>query len=120
MGLACSANSSQVDLSAIIREDVDVVTYQYFCDDDGPTEVNRPMGTAPGRVPCPVCDEPARRVFSGPMLSLGDQNARRLIESTEATSDRPPVVTAIPSAGRRRPRQPMAPANPLLQKLPRP
>ena len=117
---ACIAGSSAVDLGSTIREDVDVVTYQYFCDDDGPTEVSRPMGTAPGCVACPVCDEPARRVFSGPMVSRGDQNARRLIESTEATSDRPQVVTEIPSAGRRRPGQPMAPPNPLLQKLPRP
>ena len=96
-----------------------MVTYQYFCDDDGPTEVNCSMGTAPNWTPCPVCNETARRVFSGPMVALGDQNARRLIESTEATSDRPEVVTAIPPTGAR-PRQRTTAPNPLLRRLPRP
>lgn len=96
-----------------------MVTYQYRCDEHGPTDVNRPMGTAPARSPCPVCTEPARRVFATPMIARGDHNARRLIESTEATSDRPDVVTAVPPTSRRLPRHPTALANPLLRKLPR-
>ncbi len=101
------------------REEPAVVTYQYTCDVDGPTEVGLPMGTATATIPCPVCDEPARRVFSGPMLSTADQRVVGLLDRTGATSDTPEVVTSIPAAGRRR-RQPTAPPDPRLQKLPRP
>lgn len=96
-----------------------MVTYQFTCDEDGPTEVSLPMGTAPGSLPCPRCGGSARRVFSSPMVSHGSQRAMRIIDSTKATSDRPQVVTSIPAGGGRR-KQPMAPANPALQKLPRP
>jgi len=96
-----------------------MVTYQYNCDDDGPTDVRLPMGTATETIACPVCTQPARRVFTSPMLSAVDQNRMKLIDSTKATSDRPDVVTSIPSDGRRK-KQPMAPPNPMLQKLPRP
>jgi hypothetical protein len=41
------------------------------------------------------------------------------IDNAERTSESPDVVTSIPSAGARR-RTPMAPANPALQRLPRP
>jgi len=96
-----------------------MVTYQYVCDVDSEIEVNLPMGTAPTSVTCPDCGEPARRVFSSPRLSAVDQNRMNLIDSTKATADRPEVVTSIPSDGRRK-RQPMAPPDPRLQKLPRP
>jgi hypothetical protein len=98
---------------------VHLVTYQYTCDNDGPTEVNLPMGTATESIPCPACNQLARRVFSRPMVSTVDQTSMRIINSAEATSDRPEVVTSVPSTGRRR-RQPMAPPNPMLRKLPRP
>ncbi len=98
---------------------VRVVIYQYCCDQDGPCEVSLPMGTAPKVVPCPRCEGNARRVFSSPMVSQVDQRAMRLIDSTKATSDRPHVVTSIPP-GAGRSRQPMAPANPALRRLPRP
>ena len=96
-----------------------MVTYQYVCDQDGLTEVNRPMGTAPRWTPCPECSQPARRSFTGPMVAYGDQHARRLIESTAATSDRPDVVTAIPPTGGTARRRSAAPHR-LLSKLPRP
>lgn len=95
-------------------------TYQYRCDNDGLTEVNHAMGTAPAQTPCPSCRQPARRVFTTPLLSRGNQVARRLIEASEATSDHPDVVTAIPSANPRPGRRGLAPSNPLLHKLPRP
>ncbi len=96
-----------------------MVTYQFTCEQDGPTEVGLPMGTAPDSIPCPRCGGGARRVFSAPMVSHVSQSAMRLIDSTKATSDRPQVVTSIPSGGGRRKRPP-APSNPALQKLPRP
>lgn len=96
-----------------------MVIYQYCCDQDGPYEVSLPMGTAPKVIPCPRCEGNARRAFSSPMVSQVDQRAMRLIDSTKATSDRPHVVTSIP-AGAGRSRQPMAPANPALRRLPRP
>lgn len=96
-----------------------MVIYQYACGDDGPTEVNLPMGLATETVPCPVCDRPARRVFAPPMVSAADPQLIRLIDSTKATSDQPEVVTSLPPAGRRK-QQRMAPPNPMLQKLPRP
>lgn len=97
-----------------------MATYEYCCDDDGLTEVNHPMGTAPRRTPCPSCGQPARRVFTTALVGRGDRVARQLIEATEATSDRPDVVTTIPPAGARRGRRGSAPLNPLLHKLPRP
>ncbi len=96
-----------------------MVTYQYVCDEDGLTEVNCPMGTAPLRIHCQVCGQPARRWFTGPMVALGNPYARRLIESTAATSDRPDVVTAIPPSGEMA-RQRSAPPHRMLSRLPRP
>ena len=97
-----------------------LVSYQYRCDEHGPTDVDLPMGTAPAHSPCHVCASPARRAFASPMITSGDQNARRLIEATRATSDRPDVVTTIPAASGRRRKSPTAPPNPLLRTLPRP
>lgn len=96
-----------------------MVTYQYLCPTDSSIEVSLPMGTAPTSVDCPECGEPARRVFSSPIVSAVDQTRMRLIDSTKATAERPEIVTSIPSDGRRR-KQPMAPPDPRLQKLPRP
>lgn len=96
-----------------------MATYQYRCREHGTVDAQFPMGAAAAAVACPACGGPSARVFSSPMLHAGDARARRLIEATTSTSDRPEVVTSIPSAGRRR-TQPMAPPNPMLQKLPRP
>ena len=96
-----------------------MVTYQYACEVDGLTDVRSPMGTATDTITCPSCSQPAKRVYSMPLVSAVDQKRMKLIDSTKATSDRPEIVTSIPNDGRRR-TQPMAPNNPLLQKLPRP
>ena len=95
--------------------------YSYTCADHGPAEVTLPIGTAPPQLDCPECGQPARRVYSSPMLSAVDQKRMNLIDSTHETSDRPEVVTSIPRGGRinSRPTR-MAPPDPRLQKLPRP
>jgi hypothetical protein len=96
-----------------------VVTYQYACTTDGGTEIDAPMGSSPETVPCPVCSEPARRVFSQPMISAVDQKRMGVIDRTKASSDTPDVVTSLPGTGHRKPQR-MAPPDPRLQKLPRP
>jgi putative FmdB family regulatory protein len=96
-----------------------MVTYQYVCEADLSFDVRLPMGTAPPSVDCPVCGQRTRRVFATPRVSTVDRTRMNLIDSTKETSERPDVVTSIPSAGRRR-SQPMAPPDPRLQKLPRP
>lgn len=101
------------------REESTMVTYRYACADHGPVEVRLPMGSAPGTLACPGCGEPARRVFTGPMLSTPHREALKVIDATKATGDQPEVVTSLPTQGRRH-RQPMAPPDPRLRKLPRP
>ncbi|MEI7521686.1 MAG: FmdB family zinc ribbon protein [Thermoleophilia bacterium] len=97
-----------------------MVTYQYLCDEDGMAEVRLPMGDASPTIDCPQCGGAARRVYSSPMLATGgDPMSRRLIEATTATSDRPDVVTSIPSHGGPSTQQRVT-ANPLHKKLPRP
>ncbi|MCX6482350.1 MAG: zinc ribbon domain-containing protein [Mycobacterium sp.] len=95
--------------------------YSYSCDDHGLAEVSFPIGTAPQERDCPQCDQPAKRVYSSPMLSAVDHQRMNLIDSTHETADRPEVVTSIPRGGRinSRPTR-MAPPDPRLQKLPRP
>lgn len=93
--------------------------YEYACIEHGRTEASFAMGQAPATVPCEDCGADAKRAYSSPMISAVDQRRMGLIDSTKATSDRPDVVTSIPSDGRRR-KQRMAPPDPRLQKLPRP
>lgn len=93
-----------------------MTTYVYRCAADGLVEVAAPMGTARASVPCPVCDVPARRVFTAPRLSFGSPTRRALLDRTEATADAPAVVSR--PASRRAVRT--APANPALARLPRP
>lgn len=95
-----------------------MVTYRYACADHGPVEVRLPMGSAPDTLACPRCGDPARRVFTGPMLSTPHRDALKVIDATKATSDQPEVVTSLPRG--RRHRQPMAPPDPRLRRLPRP
>jgi len=95
--------------------------YSYTCADHGPAEVTLPIGTAPQHLDCVQCGQPAKRVYSSPMLSAVDQKRMNLIDSTHQTSDRPEVVTSIPRGGRIKSRPTrMAPPDPRLQKLPRP
>lgn len=96
-----------------------MVQYRYRCVVDGDFDLTRPMGTAEPRAQCPVCDSDAVRVFSAPMLSMAPGAIMAAIDKTEKTRDEPEVVSALPS-NRGRPRTPMAPANPALQRLPRP
>jgi hypothetical protein len=99
----------------------DMARYSYTCDNHGLAEVSYPIGTAPQELDCSQCGQPAKRVYSSPMLSAVDQKRMNLIDSTHETSDRPEVVTSIPRGGRinSRPTR-MAPPDPRLQKLPRP
>lgn len=94
--------------------------YEYRCDQDGEFEVNRPLGTAPESVACPVCGTEARRVFSVAMVRCGSRPAVfAAIERAEKTRHEPEVVTSVPSAGAKRPVR-MAQMTPALARLPRP
>ena len=98
-----------------------MATYEFACAEHGRTEVDLPMGTAPANIECPECGNPAKRVYSQPMVSSVDAKRMNLIDSTKATSDRPEVVTSIPDGGRLNPSKTrMAPPDPRLKKLPRP
>ena len=98
-----------------------MANYTYRCAEHGHADHAFPVGTAPQSVDCPDCGEPAKRVYSSPMLSAVDQNRMGLIDSTKATADRPDVVTSIPRGGRINSKPtPMAPPDPRLRKLPRP
>ncbi|MFM9133974.1 MAG: FmdB family zinc ribbon protein, partial [bacterium] len=77
-----------------------MATYEYSCADHGITEVDLPMGTAPQSVGCPECGEPAKRVYSSPMVSSVDQGRMKLIDSTKASADAPEVVSSVPRGGR--------------------
>ena len=77
------------------------------------------MGTASASVGCPACGGVGVRVFSAPRLSLVRRDLVKVIDDAAATSERPQVVSSIPS-GRARRRTPMAPADPRLARLPRP
>ena len=96
-----------------------MATYEYRCNQDGFIEMVHPMGTAPASVSCPVCGNTAARVFSAPRLSLARHDLVKAIDDAASTSERPQVVSSIPSAGARR-RTPTAPPNPKLARLPRP
>ncbi|WP_432572966.1 zinc ribbon domain-containing protein [Kineococcus sp. SYSU DK005] len=91
--------------------------YQYRCPQDGLLEVDRPMGTAPAEMTCPDCAGPAKRSFTGPMVSFASRARVRAIEGTESSRDEPRVVAAPPAPAR--PRR-TAPADPALRRLPRP
>jgi putative FmdB family regulatory protein len=96
-----------------------MATYEYRCGTDGSFEVSVAMGTASASMGCPVCGGVGMRVFSAPRLSLVRRDLVAAIDDAAATSERPQVVSSIPSGGARR-RTPMAPADPRLARLPRP
>jgi len=98
---------------------VTVATFQYRCLQDGGFDVRRPIGEPEGRVRCPVCGTDAIRVFSAPSLSLAPRALVAAIDRTERTRDEPDVVSTVPTRGLRR-LTPTAPADPRLQRLPRP
>jgi putative FmdB family regulatory protein len=98
-----------------------VALYEYRCDKDGLFEVTRRLGTAPESVPCSVCGNEARRVFSAPMLRCGSRPALfAAIEHAQKSRYEPEVVTSVPSAGARRRTPVVLPLTPTLAGLPRP
>src|SRR6185295_5596231 len=64
---------------------------------DGPVDVRRPIGTAPGTISCPTCGAPSKRVITSPMLGFADPVRMALIDRTESSRDEPKVVSSIPA-----------------------
>ena len=93
--------------------------YEYRCDADGPFELMRPIGAQPQSIPCPVCGDDARRVFSTPMLSRAPRHLVAAIDHAEKSRTEPEVVTSLPPAAAHR-RTPVLPLTPTLRRLPRP
>ncbi|WP_210403824.1 FmdB family zinc ribbon protein [Salinibacterium sp. UTAS2018] len=93
-----------------------IPAYEFSCAEHGHFDKRAPMGDIPQVASCPVCSGDAPRVFSSPLLNLGDSGARRLLDATNATADAPRVVGAPPS-GSRRPQR--VTYDPRAQKLPR-
>lgn len=92
--------------------------YEYRCDQDGAFDVTRPLGTAPGSVPCPACGGAARRIFSVAMVRCGSRPAVfAAIDHAEKSRYEPDVVASVPSTGTRRRTLPLTP---VLARLPRP
>jgi putative FmdB family regulatory protein len=96
-----------------------VAIYEYRCDDDGPFEVMRPLGTAPESLACPVCASDAGRVYSTPMLARAPRALVAALDHEEKTRHEPDVVTSLPPAPAHR-RTPVLPLTPTLKRLPRP
>ena len=96
-----------------------MVTYAYACDEDGPLDVQLPMGTAAPVMTCPRCGASARRVYAPPMTSWADPRRMAAIDHTRRSADVPDVVTALPP-GRPRRRVPTGAVDPRVARLPRP
>jgi putative FmdB family regulatory protein len=92
--------------------------YAYRCGEDGPVEVARPLGTAPTAISCPTCGGDAVRVFTAPMLGLGDRTRMAAIDRAEASRTEPTVVSGPPPRASRSPRP--ARLDPRTAALPRP
>ncbi len=82
-------------------------------------EVELPIGTAAPTIACPSCSQEASRVFSPPLTNRVPRNVAGLLDKTERSRHEPDVVTSLPPRPPHK-RQPMAPPNPALQRLPRP
>ncbi|BBX65942.1 hypothetical protein MSAS_51160 [Mycobacterium saskatchewanense] len=96
-----------------------MATYGYRCAQDGDFDVCRPIGTAPTRFVCPVCNCEAARVFRAPMLSLAPRAVLAAIDRAEKTRDVPDMVS-VPPPTPVRDRIPPLPQNPAWRYLPRP
>ena len=95
-----------------------MATYSYRCPADGPVDVRRSIGTAPGTIPCPICGVTSKRVITSPMLGFADPVRMALIDRTESSRDEPKVVSSIPTEPRRGRAAPRP--NPRTVRLPRP
>ncbi len=93
--------------------------YEYRCEHDGTFDIMVPLGTAPAQSTCPVCTEPAPRVFSSPMLKSVPRGLVAALDHEEKTRESPDIVTSLPASGARH-RTPMAQMTPALRRLPRP
>ena len=94
-----------------------MATYAYRCPEHGEFDVSRPLGSATPTFTCRVCGGDAIRVYSSPMLARTPRALVTARERDEKSREAPEVVTSLPPRkGGRRP----APANPMLQRLPRP
>jgi putative FmdB family regulatory protein len=92
--------------------------FEYRCDEDGEFEVMRPIGTAPATVPCPVCSNEAKRVFSMPMLrSTSQRGWNAAMDHAQKSRFEPDVVSSLPPA--RGPNRTVQ-MTPALRSLPRP
>ena len=89
--------------------------YLYRCEQCGPWEVQRPIGTADSRDVCPVCGAPGRRVYTPPLLSRTPAAVAGARQREEASRDAPQVTTSLPARPARR-----APQDPRWSRLPRP
>lgn len=93
-----------------------MAAYEYLCDHDGVFEVHFPIGKALSSVPCPYCDENARRKISVPMISRVSRSMDAAIEKAESTRERPGVVNSPPPKPNKEPR---ISRNPKHRNLPR-
>lgn len=95
-----------------------MTTYQYRCGEHGAFDVRAAMGSAPPQAACPTCDADSRRLFTAPTLRRVAPAVGAAVDRAERSREAPDVVTAPPPRGR--PSRPVVPANPALQRLPRP
>ena len=91
--------------------------YSYKCPAHGVFDALSSIAERADALPCAACRQPSPRVISSPHLNLGDASARRLLDATNETAERPQVVSRLPRAGRRSPR---VATDPRTRKLPRP
>lgn len=92
--------------------------YQYRCVRHGNIEVLMSMGTAPESITCKVCGQPAKRVFTAPMIPHPDQAVIHAIENSELSAHEPEIVTSVPRAGQKKPTR--FTTDPRHQRLPKP
>ncbi len=94
--------------------------YEYRCEQHGPFDVSRPLGTAAQTEPCPECGAAASRVISAPMVRSSARNGVfAAIERADKSRHEPEVVTSLPRTGVYK-RTPMATMTPQRARLPRP
>jgi len=93
-----------------------MATYPYLCAACGPFEVARPIGTAESVARCGGCGDPARRVYTPPLLGRTQAPVKWLHDAAARSADQPSVVNRVPSARSR----PGPAADPRQALLPRP